>query len=155
MRKLAKELKQPEEVWAIAGLLHDLDYPETKNNPSQHGLVSEKILSKIGVHPEIVYAVKAHNYIHELSLDTLLAKALYSVEELAGFITACALVQPNKTLREVSVENIQKKFKQKAFASGVNRSIIQKVEEYLDLPLERVMKISLEAMTEISSDLDL
>jgi len=155
MRKLAKELKQPEEVWAIAGLLHDLDYPETKNNPLQHGLISEKILSKIGVHPEIIYAVKAHNYIHELSLNTLLAKALYSVEELAGLITACALVQPNKTLKEVTVDNIQKKFKQKAFASGVNRSIIQKAEEYLALPLERVILLSLEAMREISSDLEL
>jgi putative nucleotidyltransferase with HDIG domain len=155
MKKLALVLKQPEEVWAIAGLLHDLDYLETKNKPSEHGLVSEKILSKIGVHPEIVYAVKAHNYLHELSLHTLLAKALYSVEELAGLITACALVQPNKSLHEVTLQSLQKKFKQAAFASGVNRAIIKKSEDFLNLKLANIMEISLQAMTEISKDLDL
>lgn len=148
MRSFANKFKQNENIWGIAGLLHDLDYLETKEQPHLHGLKTEEILQQHGVHPEIIYAIKAHNHLHELSLHTLLAKTLYSVEELAGLITACALVQPDKSLAAVSLESLQKKFKQKSFASGVNRSIILKSEEYLNLKLNEVMSIALDAMQE-------
>ncbi len=155
MKKFAKHFKRNEDVWALAGLLHDLDYPLTKNEPEKHGLITEEILSKHGVHPEIIYAIKAHNHLHELTLDTLLAKTLYSVEELTGLIVACALVQIDKKLSSVSVESINKKFKQKSFASGVNRAIIRKAEEFLGIELSEIFRMSLEAMQEISDDLNL
>ncbi len=155
MRSLADKLKQNQTVWGIAGLLHDLDYLETKEQPHLHGIKSEKILQDHGLHPEIIYAIKAHNYLHELSLHTLLAKALYSVEELAGLITACALVQPDKSLSSVTLDSLLKKIKQKSFASGVNRSIIIKSEEYLNMSLKEVMSIALQAMQNNSKKLGL
>lgn len=155
MRSFAKKFKQNEEVWAIAGLLHDLDYLDTKEEPHLHGIKAEEILQQHGLHPEIIYAIKAHNHLHELSLHTLLAKTLYSVEELAGLITACALVQPDKSLSSVTLESLQKKFKQKSFASGVNRAIILKSEEYLNLNIEEVILTALKAMQENSKKLGL
>lgn len=155
MRAFALHFKRNQDVWGLAGLLHDIDYPLTKNEPHKHGLVAEEILKKHGVHPEVIYAIKAHNHLHELSLDTLLAKTLYSVEELTGLIVACALVQPDKKLSSVTVNSIKKKFKQPAFASGVNRAIIAKAGEFLDLNLDEVFKISLGAMQTIHEQLDL
>ncbi len=155
MRALAKKFNRSQDVWGIAGLLHDIDYPLTKNHPEKHGLIAEEILQQEGIHPEIVYAVKAHNFLHELSLPTLLAKALYSVEELTGLITACALVQPDKKIKSVSVESIKKKFKQKSFAAGVNRAIVKKAEELLGIELDEIFAISLSAMQEVANDLGL
>ena len=155
MRALARKFNRNEEVWGIAGLLHDIDYPLTKKDPHQHGIIAEEILTKEGLHPEIIYAIKAHNYLHELSLPTLLAKALYSVEELTGLITACALVQPDKKLSSVTVDSVKKKFKQKSFAAGVNRAIVQKAEEFLGLDLEEIFVLSLEAMQEIADEIGL
>ncbi len=146
MRAFADKFAANQDVWGIAGLLHDLDYLQTKDQAHLHGLETEKILNKHGLHPEIIYAIKAHNYLHELSLTTLLAKTLYSVEELAGLISACALVQPDKLLSSVTLDTVKKKFKQKSFAAGVNRSIIQKAEDYLQLPLDEIITIALQAM---------
>lgn len=155
MVAFAQHFKRNQDVWGLAGLLHDIDYPMTKNEPARHGILAEEILHAEGVHPEIIYAIKAHNYLHELSLNTLLAKTLYSVEELTGLIVACALVHPDKKLSSVTLESLQKKFKQRSFASGVNRAIIEKSEEYLDLKLDQVFKISLSAMQKISDKIEL
>jgi len=155
MRSFARHFKQNETVWAIAGLLHDLDYLETKNNLRLHGLKTEEILIKHGLHPEIIYAIKAHNYLHELSLSTLLAKTLYSVEELSGLIIACALVTPEKSLLAVDLDFLKKKFKQKSFAAGVNRSIIAKAEEYLNMNLDEIMSLALAALQQKKDLFDL
>jgi len=151
----AKRFGRKPEIWGLAGLLHDIDYPMTKTDPTKHGLLAEKILTQKKLHPEIIYAIKAHNHLHELSLDTLLARTLYSVEELTGLISACALVQPDKKLASVTLESLKKKFKQKSFAAGVNRGIIKKSEEYLDMSLDEVFALALSAMQGISTKLDL
>jgi len=155
MRELAKRLNQDEEKWALAGLLHDLDWDITRDNPQEHSLLAEKILSEKGLDPEIVSAIKIHNYIHGIEPQTLLEKALYSTEMITGFIVAVALVKPSKKLKDVTVQNLLEKFKEKSFAAGAKREIISLAPQYLGLSLEEIFSIALSAMQKISDELGL
>src|SRR5688572_9537068 len=123
MRSLAQKFGESEDDWELAGILHDLDWEETKDDFKNHTKVSKAILEKTDLKPEIINAIYVHNWVHEIKPVTLLEKALYCVEELSGIITAAALVQPDKKLASVSVDSVLKKFKQKSFAAGVKREI--------------------------------
>jgi hypothetical protein len=155
MKALAKKFGQPETNWALAGLLHDLDWEITKEIPEKHSLMAAEILEKENFPAEVVQAVKVHNHYHQIEPQTLLDKALYSTEEITGLIVACALVQPSKKLADVTVDSVLRKFKEKSFAAGVNREIILKTEEYLGLTLEELTEIALKAMQSISDELGL
>lgn len=155
MRALAKKFQENEEDWAQAGLLHDLDWDMTKSDPTQHSLVSEKILREQGVAPEIVSAIKIHNYVHELEPGTLMEKALYCSEMMTGFIVAVTLVQPSKKLADVTTEKIMKKFKEKSFGAGAKREIMELSPDYLNISVEELAGITLNAMQEIHEALGL
>ena len=155
MRSLAKKFGQNEDDWALAGLLHDLDWDMTKSDPSQHSLISEKILTEKGIKPEIVSAIKIHNYVHEIEPATLLEKALYCSEMMTGFVVAVTLVQPSKTLAEVTPEKIMKKYKEKSFGAGAKREIMDLAPEYLSIPIEELAALTLSAMQEIHNELGL
>jgi len=154
MRALAKHFNEDEEKWGLAGLLHDIDYEETKNDPNKHSLIGAEMLEKLGLDREICEAVKTHNEAHGIPPASLMAKALYSVDPLTGLIVAAALVLPSKKLADLTVENVLNRFKEKAFARGANREIIKKCED-INLSLEEFIKIGLEAMQNISSELEL
>lgn len=154
MKRLARHFGQDEEGWGLAGLLHDLDWEQTKNDPTQHTLVAEKILSREGLAPEIVRAVKVHNFAHGIKPETLLEKALFVAEELTGLITACSLVNP-QGLAGVKISSVKKKFKDNSFARGVERSIIAKAPVMLGLSLEELIELELEAMKAIGKELGL
>jgi hypothetical protein len=155
MRHLAKRFKEDEEIWALSGLLHDLDWDITKETPQKHPLVAVEILEKEGFPEEVISAIKKHNHLQGLIPETTLEKALYTCEEMTGFVVAVALVMPNKKLSEVTVERILNKFKEPSFAKGVNREIILKAEEMLGLKLEELAEITLKSMQEISDELGL
>lgn len=155
MRELAKRFGENEEIWALAGLLHDLDWEITKETPEQHSILASEILEKEGFPKEIIDAVKTHNYIHNIEPNTLLEKALYSTEELTGFIVAVALVMPNKNLDDVTVERVLNKLKEKAFAKGVNREIIYKSEKLLGIKLEDLIQICIDSMKKIRDKIGL
>jgi len=155
MRALARRFGEDEEKWALAGLLHDIDYEETKENPQKHSLIGAEMLEKMGVDKEIVEAIKTHNEAHGILPQGLMAKALYCVDPLTGLIVAATLVLPSKKLADLTVENVLNRFKEKAFARGANREIIKKCKEYLNLNLEEFVKIGLEAMKNISQELGL
>jgi len=154
MKALARKFNQDEEKWAIAGLLHDIDYEETKNNPSQHSLIGSKMLEDLGLDNEIVESVKTHNEMHGIEPKTLMAKALLPTDPLTGLIVASTLVLPSKKIADVSAENILNRYKEKSFAKGANREIIAKCSA-IDLSLEEFISIGLEAMKNISTDLGL
>ncbi len=154
MKKFAKKFNGDESLWAITGLLHDLDWEITQSNPEQHTLVAEKILNELKVNQEIVKAIKIHNYVHKIPPQTLLEKTLYYVEELTGLITACALVNPQK-LDGVSRESVLKKIKEKSFAKGVNRELILKAPKELGVDLNEIIDLTLLAMKEIKDELGL
>lgn len=154
MKALARHFDEDKEKWGITGLLHDIDYEDTKNDPEKHSILGVEFLEKLGLDKEIVEAVKAHNEIHGIQPESLMAKSLFCIDPLTGLIVAAALVLPSKKLTDLTVQNILNRFKEKSFARGANREIILKCSE-IGLSLEKFVEICLKAMQEISSELGL
>jgi hypothetical protein len=155
MKALAKKFNENEQIWRITGLLHDLDWEMTQNEPEKHSLVAYEILKENGYPEEIAKAIKIHNHLHHLEPETLMEKALYSTEEITGLIVASTLVLPSKSIKDLTVTSILKRFKEKAFAKGVNRELINLTPQYLGISLEELTEIALKAMQEISKELEL
>ncbi len=155
MRRLALKMGEDEEFWGIAGLLHDLDYEETKDTMSRHTLHTEEILKQRGISQGIIEAIKGHNaenlgYTREKAID----HALTCAECITGMIVATTLVYPDKKLSSVKPKSIIKRMKQKEFARNVNREHIRECEK-IGIPLEDFAELSLNAMREISDELGL
>ncbi len=151
MKKLAKRFDQNEELWGLAGLLHDLDYEYTKDKPEEHGLKAAEMLS--GKLPSVVIeAIKAHA--GKAPVEGLMAQALFAVDPLTGLIVAAALMHPQKRLEALDETFVLNRFKEKGFAKGANREQIKACEK-LGLSLEEFISISLSAMKEIAEDLGL
>ena len=155
MKELAKYFKEDEEKWQTCGLLHDIDYEKIKEKMELHSKMGSEMLKDLGFEEDICQAVLTHNEAHGIEPETLIAKALYCVDPLTGLIVASTLVSPSKKIKELKVENVLKRFKEKAFARGANREIIAKCQELLDLSLEDFVKIVLLAMQNINEELGL
>ncbi len=155
MGQLARRLGGPEEQWALAGLLHDIDYEETADNPQRHSLVGGDILADLGVDEDIVYAVKVHNPAHGLERRTLMDSALHIADPLTGLIVAAALIHPVKKLAALDSQFVLNRFGEKQFARGANREQIALCQEELGLGLEEFISLGLEAMQAIADDLGL
>jgi uncharacterized domain HDIG len=154
MMELAVHMNDRPDLWGLAGLLHDIDYEKTANNPEMHGVIGSEILENLSVDPEIIYAVKAHNPATQFERKRKIDKALYCSDPVSGLITAGALILPSKKLKDVTVEFLMKRFNEKSFAKGANREQIMKCEE-LNLTLERFLEIALTSMQKISGNLGL
>lgn len=155
MQDLARHFNQDEAKWGLAGLLHDIDYEETKNDPARHSLAGAEMLNELGVEQDICQAVKVHNEIHGEEPETLMEKALFTSDPITGLIVAATLVLPSRKIADLAPENVLNRFKEKGFARGANREIIGKCEELLNLNLQEFTKIALEAMQRISNELEL
>lgn len=157
MRALADKLGENEELWGATGLLHDLDWEETgDNNMKEHGLKTEKYLKEKDYPEKLIKAIKAHNYKYNKTEEprTKLDYALRCGETITGLIYASALVRPDKKLESVKVKSINKKMKDKSFASKVDREVIKECEK-LGLELKDFIEISLGAMKKISKEIGL
>jgi uncharacterized protein len=154
MARLAHRFDQDEQQWAMAGLMHDIDYDHTKDTPELHALKGAEILTELGFAPEVVYAVKVHNDRLGLPRVSLMDKALYATDPLTGLIVAGALIRPEKKLSAVTVESLLKRFNEKSFAKGANREHIAACSE-LGLSLEEFITLGLEAMQGIAVELGL
>ncbi|MBI4713118.1 MAG: HDIG domain-containing protein [Planctomycetes bacterium] len=153
MRQLARELKQDEAKWALTGLLHDLDYEDTKNSPERHALVTAELLRDTpSVTADIIDAIKAHADKKEKS--SLMEHAIYCADPVTGFIVACALIHPDKKLAPIDVPFARNRMKEKRFAAGANRDAIQHCSA-LGFDLDKFLQISLDAMKSISPELEL
>ncbi|OGC50314.1 hypothetical protein A2716_03840 [candidate division WWE3 bacterium RIFCSPHIGHO2_01_FULL_40_23] len=139
-----------EEDWGVVGLLHDADYEITKDNWEKHTIMLLDWLKVYDVHSHIVEAFKSHNtkVTHLREPETLLEWSLECVDELTGFIVACALVKPDKKLVSVDVDSVKKKWKQKEFARTVSREQIEQCSEKLGISLDKFMEVTLSAMQE-------
>lgn len=155
MGKLARRLGGEEKKWALAGLLHDIDYEETAGAPERHSLAGAEILGAMGLPPDIVYAVKVHNPAHGLPRQSLMDSALYSADPLTGLIVAAALVHPKKKLAPLDPEFVGKRFAEKQFARGANREQIARCTPELGLALEEFIALGLGAMQGIAPALGL
>lgn len=154
MRELAAFLRDNVELWGLAGLLHDIDYDKTADNPAMHSILGAEILENLGVDPEIVYAVKAHNEYHGIERKRKMDKALFCADPVSGLIIAGALILPSKKLSDVTEEFILKRMDEKSFAKGANRDHIRTCIE-LGITLEEFIEVSLNAMKKIAADLGL
>lgn len=154
MRSVAKHLGENEELWGLAGLLHDVDYEKTEANPEKHSLLAEEILKGL-VPEEVVRAVKAHNFRHTgVMPETRMEKALIASDAVSGLLVACALVMPSKKLADVKVESVAKKFKDKDFARGADRERILVCEE-LGIAREKFFEIALNGLKGVASEIGL
>ena len=154
MRAYARKYGEDEEKWAITGLLHDFDY-EKYPTPQEHPFVGNKILEERGYPEEIRRAILSHADYSGVKRESKMEKALYACDELAGFITASALVKPNKSLAEVQAKSVRKKMKDKAFARSVNRDDIINGAADLGIDLEEHIAFCIEAMKGIAGELGL
>jgi putative nucleotidyltransferase with HDIG domain len=155
MKELASILGRDVELWGLTGLLHDLDFELTMNEPARHALCTAELLEKYDMKSEIIQAIKAHNgELLGIARGSELDFALASSETITGLIVATALVYPDKKLSSVKQKSILKRFKEKAFARSVDREIITECKN-LGLDLERFVEISLKAMQGISEELGL
>lgn len=155
MMALAEKFGQDRERWGLSGLLHDLDWDMTKKEPERHGLVSFEMLKNEDLDDEMRSAIKIHNYVLGIPPQTLLEKALYCSEMMTGFIVAVTLVQPSKKLADVSVDGIMRKYKEKSFAAGAKREIMNLCQEFLGISVQELAEICLRAMQGISAELGL
>jgi len=154
MRSLARKLGHDEELWGATGLLHDLDFPETKDTPERHGLLSAEMLQG-SLPEEAVEAIKRHNAeALGLKRQTTLDLALSAAESITGLVVATTLVYPDKKLQSVKPKSVVKRMKEKAFAAKVNRDMILLCEE-IGVPLPEFAQLSVEAMRDISDELGL
>ncbi|MBD3226327.1 MAG: HDIG domain-containing protein [Caldithrix sp.] len=152
MRAYAEHFNEDEEKWAIVGLLHDFDY---EMYPDEHPMKGSEILKERGVSEELRTAILGHADFSGVPRESLMAKTLYAVDELCGFITAVTLVRPNKALSEVKVKSVKKKLKDKSFAAKVNREDITKGAEELGVDFgEHVLFVS-RAMSGVADTLGL
>jgi len=154
MRAYARKFSADEELWGVVGLLHDFDY-EKYPSLEDHPYKGNEILKERGYAEEIRQAIMSHAEYTGVPRQTPMEKALFACDELAGFITACALVKPGKSLAEVEAKSVRKKMKDKAFARSVNRNDITSGAPELGVDLEEHIAFCIEAMKGIAKDLGL
>lgn len=156
MRALAERLGEDQELWAMTGLLHDLDFQEMKETPDQHGLKTCEILQKEGFDdPAMLHAIKAHNESHiaeEVKRESKLDFCLAAAENITGLIIAYVLMKPDKKLEGTKVKSITKKLKDKSFAANVNRDYINDIEK-AGLERGEFIELAFNAMTGIADEL--
>ncbi|UCC81722.1 MAG: HDIG domain-containing protein [Gemmatimonadota bacterium] len=158
MRVYARKFGEDEELWGITGLLHDFDYerwPNDERKPDdEHPSTGVKILREKGYPEELLQAVLGHAEHTGVPRETLMAKTLFAVDELTGFLTACALVRP-EGINGMKVKSVKKKFKDSSFARGVNRDDVNKGVAELGVAFAEHVQLVVEAMTEIQDELGL
>lgn len=153
MKGLARRLGKDEERWELTGLLHDIDYDQTKNNVERHGLLSAEILG--GKLPEdCLHAIKAHSPYSGVEMKGVIDKALIAADAMSGLAVAAALVMPHKKLSEVRVSTLEDKFKDKSFARRVSRERIKVCRE-IGLELREFFELALQSLQQISEKLGL
>jgi putative nucleotidyltransferase with HDIG domain len=154
MRAYARKFGGDEEKWGVVGLIHDFDY-EKYPTAEEHPYKGNEILKERGVSDEIRRAIMSHAEYSGVSRDSKMEKTLFACDELAGFITATALIKPSKSLNEVDAKSVRKRMKDKAFARSVNRNDIINGAADLGVDLDEHITFCVEAMKAVAGELGL
>ena len=154
MRHFAAKAGEDAEVWGIAGLIHDLDW---ERYPSEHCIRARTIMEEAGWPEFYIRAMQSHGWglCTDVEPITAMEKTLYAVDELTGFITACALVRPSKSLSDLETKSVKKKWKTLAFAAGVNREVVEKGAALLGLELDSLIAETITAMRTVGPEIGL
>jgi putative nucleotidyltransferase with HDIG domain len=154
MRYIARKLGEDEEKWGIIGLIHDLDYEKF---PDQHCKKTGELLREKGWPEEYIRAAVSHGWgiCSEVKPETRLEKYLYTIDELTGLVVTTALIRPSKSVLDVQVKSVKNKWKDKRFAAGVDRSIIEKGVEMLQVGLDELIDDTIKGMQEVAEPIGL
>ncbi len=154
MRRFAREMGHDVEFWGIVGLLHDIDYEQY---PDEHCKKAPELLSAAGVSDDIIHAVVSHGWTLCSDVEPVhpMEKVLFTIDELTGLVTATALMRPSKSLMDLEVKSVKKKWKTKGFSVGVNRELIAQGAQMVGMELDQVIQLTIEGMREIAPELDL
>ena len=152
MKKLAVHFGEDPELWGLTGLLHDLDYDQTVNDFEKHSLLTAEWLNQYDLDDRIIYAIKSHP--KKVEPKSKMDWSLFATDPLSGLIVASALMHPTKKLKDVTVEFVLNRFKEKRFAAGASREDIKTCEN-IGLSLEKFVELALEGMKEIDTELGL
>jgi putative nucleotidyltransferase with HDIG domain len=154
MRYCARKRGQDEDKWGVIGLIHDLDY---ERYPEQHCKKSEEILAAHNWPAEYIRAVVSHGWgiCTDVEPQSELEKVLYTIDELVGLVAATALVRPSKSVLDMKAKSVKKKWKDKAFAAGVNRAIIEKGAGMLGVELNEIITDVIMGMREVAEEIGL
>jgi putative nucleotidyltransferase with HDIG domain len=154
MRQFATRFGEDPEYWGLVGLLHDVDYEKW---PEEHLKIAPNLLREAGFDEDFIHAVTSHGWglCTEVKPEKKMEVVLYTIDELTGLITAAAYMRPSRSVMDMEVKSVKKKFKDKSFAAGVNRDVIRSGCEMLGMELDDVISESLEGMRGIHSYLGL
>lgn len=154
MRYCARKRREDEEKWGVIGLIHDLDYEQF---PEQHCQKSEEILHAEGWPEEYIRAVMSHGWGLRTDVEprSNLEKVLYAIDELTGLVVATALVRPSKSVMDMKVKSVKKKWKDKAFAAGVDRSVVEKGAAMLGVEPDELMEDAIMGMRDVADEIGL
>ena len=154
MRFMAKKSGENEEKWGIIGLVHDLDY---EMYPDQHCAMTEKILRENNWPEEYIRAVLSHGWglVSDVEPVSLVEKTIYAIDELTGLVATSALVRPSKSVMDIEARSVKKKWNDKKFAAGVDRSVIEKGAEMLGASLDELITDCIMGMRTVAEDIGL
>lgn len=154
MRHFAKLYNEDEEVWGVIGLLHDIDY---EMYPEEHCFKCQEIMKEENLPESYIRAVASHGYgiVNDIKPESNSEKVLYTIDELTGLISATALMRPSKSVIDVEVKSVKKKFKAKGFAAGVNRDVILNGCEMIDMDLDKVIENTILGMRDVAEAIGL
>jgi predicted hydrolase (HD superfamily) len=154
MRYVARKKGEDEEKWGVIGLVHDLDY---ERFPDQHCKKTREILTERGWPEDYIHAVVSHGWglCSDVEPKSDMEKVLYAIDELTGLVTAVALVRPSKSVMDLTPKSVKKKWKDKAFAAGVDRSIIEKGASMLGVDIAGLVEDTIMGMREVAEAIGL
>lgn len=152
MKVYAQKFDEDVEKWGITGLLHDFDY-EKFPTAEEHPFKGVEILNEKGYPKDVTDAILGHATYSGVARESLMAKTLFAVDELCGFLLACAYVRPDKSIANVKIKSVKKKLKDKAFARAVNRDDIRQGIEEMEVDTDEHIQFVINALAEISEDL--
>ncbi len=154
MRYMARKFNEDEEKWGIIGLVHDLDY---EKYPDKHCAKTKEILEKENWPEDYIRAVMSHGFgiVTDVKPETQLEKVLFTIDELTGLVTTSALVRPSKSVLDMKVKSVRKKWKDKRFAAGVNREVIEQGAEMLNMELSGIIQDTIMGMREVAEEIGL
>ncbi|MDR1531841.1 MAG: HDIG domain-containing protein [Clostridiales bacterium] len=154
MRHFARKLGEDEEKWGVIGLLHDVDY---ERYPDEHCKKAESLLAEAGIPEEYIHGVVSHGYgiCTEVAPEHIMEKVLYTIDELTGLITAAAIMRPSKSVMDLELKSVMKKYKAANFAAGVNREVIERGCAMLGMELQEVVTETILGMREVADAIGL
>jgi putative nucleotidyltransferase with HDIG domain len=154
MRHFARLLGEDEEKWGAVGLMHDIDY---QRFPDQHCIKAREILQEAGVDEEYIHAIQSHGYglCCDVKPEHVMEKVLYTIDELTGLINASAIMRPSKSVLDLELKSVKKKYKDRKFAAGVNREVIEQGAAMLNMDLDYVITETIMGMREVAEAIGL